>query len=87
MLNKNTDALSWTIINHLKECVNFHSKISTLASNQDEFNNETHNINDLNNDEKVTEKYYKFVDLYHSKSVSEYSKIELLKYNYLTNHT
>lgn len=74
-INKNADALSRIKINHFQECINLNSRI--FASNEKETEEETE-PNDLeeNEIEEITEEYNRFVDLYKSKSLIDYSKIE-----------
>lgn len=73
IINKNADALSRIKVNHFQQCANLQSKISILASNETE---EQNNTDESEQDQKLTEEYNTFVHAYKTKSIIDYSKIE-----------
>lgn len=87
--NKNADALSRIKINHFKKCAQFISKTNfpIFASNENtpdsEHENENEEIenedsdNDIDIDDRIKNEYNKFVTLYDSQSLIDYSKINI----------
>ncbi|XP_072384610.1 uncharacterized protein [Diabrotica undecimpunctata] len=75
-INRNADALSRIKINHFKDCANFQSKISLHASNEDDTETQENEDDDEENIEKMSEELDKFIELYRTKSIIDYSKIE-----------
>lgn len=51
-VNKIADALSWTNINHFKERINLNSRTSIFATNQNDSDNKTDNIDDIRQQRK-----------------------------------
>ena len=82
--NKNADALSRLKVNHFQECAGFIAKIlaanestnNSKASSSKDPENLDNNEDSENDDKNITEEYNNFVDLYKSKSIIDYSKIE-----------
>lgn len=81
-LNENSNALSSTKVNHFMECANYHSNISTPASNQDDFENANDNIKDINDGKTL----YAFTEIdnesknktvyRHTEAQSQFSQLE-----------
>lgn len=83
-INKNADALSRIKINHFKSCSDLQSNISVLALGKDIHNrpSTSFQVPDSDDDENddthpITEEYNRFVHLYKTKSIIDYSKIEI----------
>lgn len=84
-INKNADALSRIKINHFQECVKFQQKIPLFANNEDETTeeDEPNKVDEVEQEEsdedhrQVIEEYNRFVNLYDTASLIDYSKIEI----------
>lgn len=73
--NKNADALSRIKINHFSECSKFNSKV--LAANNDDSDNENSDTDDEITNEQIIQEFDTFSNLYKTKSLIDYSKIQI----------
>ena len=74
-INKNADALSRIKINHFSDCSKFHSKI--LAANEESDDDENSDNDEEITNEQISEEFNTFVKLYKTKSLIDYSKIQI----------